>query len=57
MNEITEKSKFKIKKLTHRIVIDEKKIIDENAIAENSIIFCKYWTKASFKNTSDKYTF
>ena len=57
MNEITEKSKFKIKKLPHRIVIDEKKIIDENAIAENSIIFCKYWTKASFKNTSDKYTF
>ena len=34
MNEITEKSKFKIKKLTHRIVIDEKKIIDENTIAE-----------------------
>ena len=40
MNEITEKSKFKIKKLTHRTVIGEKKIIDENAIAKK---FNHFW--------------
>ena len=34
MNEKIEKFTFKIKKLTHRIVIDEKEIIDENSIVE-----------------------
>ena len=50
MKEITGKSKFKIKKLQHRIVIDEKDVIDQKTIAENTIIFCKYWSKTSFKN-------
>lgn len=44
MKEITGKSKFKIKKLPHRIVTDGKKI-DEKQLRKNSIIFCKYWTK------------
>ena len=51
MKEIIGKSKFRIKKLSHRIVINEKEIIDEKTIVY------KYWTKTSFKNTSVKYTF
>ena len=34
MKEIIGKSKFRIKKLSHRIVINEKEIIDEKTIAE-----------------------
>ena len=34
MKEITAKSKFKIKKLQNRIVVDKKEIINEKTIAE-----------------------
>ena len=52
MKEIIGKSKFRIKKFSYRIVIDEKEVINEKAIWKNSIIFCKYLTKTSFKNSS-----
>ena len=52
MKEITGKSKFKIKKLQHRIVTDEKTIAEKF-----NHFFGKYWTKSSFKNTSIKYIF
>ena len=39
MKGITGKSKFKVKKLRHRIVIDEKDVIGQKTIAENTIIF------------------
>ena len=58
MKEIIGKSKFRIKKLSHRIVINEKEIIDEKTIAEKLLtLVYKYWTKTSFKNTGVKYTF
>ena len=58
MKEIIEKSKFKIKKLPHRIVTDEKGKTDEEIIVKKTqSFFCKYWTESSFENTSIKYTF
>lgn len=52
MKEITGKSKFEIKKLPHRIVINEKEVIGEKQLRENSITFfvnIGYWNQTSFE--------
>lgn len=58
MKEITGKSKFEIKKLPHRIVINEKEVIGEKQLRENSItFFVNTGTKLASKNKSVKHIF